>query len=326
MATGTAITSQPLNTAPLLDQIAALRRLPSYDALLAYRDLVRLEAPVIRTRLPDPVIRKKYDNYLSTYERTIPARHFTDHNYAQKLTPVVDLVRSPGIETVIDVACGNGFEAVLFALFGKTVRANDCTIERTTITRTRAEFYRELVGEGFSVSTSLANVMAAAPKLGRHDLVFVQEAISHIHPAEEFLALARDHLIARGGRLAVCDSNGWNPVTRVRISRHLWAERRTLRHYIVELVDVSSGASFLMAEERLFSAPTMKRMMRSVGLTPELTWMSGFSLPLFVRSRTSGIARTIDEMCRRIPGIRSLGGFYTIVASTRQSAKQCESA
>src|SRR5204862_6084143 len=108
--------------------------LPPYERALAYRDAVSLEASEIPPARIDPIVRKKYNNFLATYERPIPARHFTDHNYAQKLVPVLELVRSDKVETILDAACGNGFEAVLFALHGKTVQANDCTMERYTIT------------------------------------------------------------------------------------------------------------------------------------------------------------------------------------------------
>src|SRR5437868_5671786 len=106
-------------TRPIRDLIREIPTLSPYDAALAYRDIVRLEAAEIRARLTDPIVRKKYNNYLTTYERAVPARHFTDHNYAQKLVPVLELVRSNKVDTILDAACGNGFEAVLFALHGK---------------------------------------------------------------------------------------------------------------------------------------------------------------------------------------------------------------
>jgi SAM-dependent methyltransferase len=309
-----------LITKELLDRITQLRTLSAYEALLAYRDVVRLESPIIRARLADSTVRKKYDNYLATYERPQPARHFTDHNYAQKLIPVLELVRSPNVTTILDAACGNGFEAVLFALHGKAVRANDCTIERYTITTTRAEFYREMCGPSFQLEVSLTNIMEAQPALREYDLVFVQEAISHIHPAEEFLRLAQQRYLAKGGCLVVCDSNGWNPVTRARISRHLWAEKRTLRHYLVDFVDPHSGKRFLVAEERLFSPPTMRRMMRAAGLSPERTWMSGFVVPAWVRDRGNRVVSRIERGCRHMPVLRNLGGFYTIVARSQEDA------
>jgi SAM-dependent methyltransferase len=298
----------------LHDRIAQVRTLSSYEALLVYRDVVRLEAPIIRAQLTNPAIRKKYDNYLATYERRLPARHFTDHNYAQKLVPVLDLVRSSSVHSILDAACGNGFEAVLFALQGKAVHANDCTIERYTIAAVRAAYYRELLGPSFQLTVSAANIMNTAAGLGAFDLVFVQEAISHIHPAEGFLALARDRYLLPAGQLAVCDSNGWNPITRARITRHLWGERRTVRHYLSEFVDARTGERFLVAEERLFGPPSMRRMMRIAGLSPEQTWMSGFALPLLVRARGSRLVRGIETAGRTIPFLRNLGGFYTIVA------------
>ena len=307
--------------ADLIRRVAELRKMPPYQAALAYRDLVRMEAPLIRLRLQDPVVRQKYDNYLKTYERPIPSRYFTDHNYAQKLIPIVELVRSGKVRSVLDAACGNGFEAVLFALFGVSVQANDCTNERYTITQTRAEFYRELVGDSFRLKASLSNIMDGDTALDRYDVVFVQEAISHIHPAEQFLALVSRRYLVPGGRLVVCDSNGWNPFLRARITRHLWAERRTVRHYLVEFTDPRTGRPFLVAEERLFGPPTMRRMLRAAGLVPERTWMSGFALPMLVRRPASSVARWVDRTSRTIPIVRAIGGLYTIVARNPEFAR-----
>jgi SAM-dependent methyltransferase len=293
--------------------IRAIPALPPYDAALAYRDVVRAEVAAIRERIPDMATRGKYEKYIATYFRPQPRGAFTDHNWAFKLTPVLDLIRASDVRRVLDGACGNGFEAVLFALHGKDVVANDCSPERVAITALRAAFYRELCDGTLSLTVTRRNIADPRVTLGVFDCVFVQEAISHIHPAEDFLALTKAQYLTPSGHLVICDSNGWNPVTRLRIMRHLWHEKRTLRHYVVDLVDADTGERFQMAEERLFNPIAMRNMLRRAGLRPEQCYMSGFLSPAIVH-RSLGRARRIERRIAHLPGVRWFGGFYTVIA------------
>lgn len=299
----------------LLAHVQHVRQLPPYEAVLAYRDLVRAEAPMVLEHL-SPQARQKHQQYLSTYFRAGPRRRFTDHNYARKLAPVVSVVRDAQTRRVLDAACGNGFEAVLFALHGCEVRANDCSTARCEIARIRSDLYRDLLGDQFSMRVSASNIVNPESELAGYDLVFVQEAISHIHPAERFLRLAATQYLAPGGRLAICDSNHWNPVTRARVSLALWRERRTLRHFTVECVDPRTGEAFLMAEERLFSPLRMRKMAREAGLVPDALVMSAFLLPALV-GRTGDIA---EQLLARIPLVRLFGGFYLMIARRPDNA------
>lgn len=301
----------------IIDLCRRISTLPPYEAVLAYRDVVRLEEPHIVAMIPDATARGKYSTYMKRFTQRPPGRYLTDHNNAQKLTPTLELVRSPDVASVLDAACGNGFEAVLFALQGKPVHANDISTARITVMQARAAFYRDLLGPALSLSVTCGDAIALADRLQRFDLIYVQEAISHIHPAESFLREVATRLLTPSGRLVICDSNGWNPVTRFRIGRQLWAERRTLRHYIVEMVEPETGRKYLMAEERLFSPPGIRRALRAAGLDLDRLIMSGFTLPQLVRSRRLATARTAEAVFSNVPLVRNLGGFYTAICRRR---------
>jgi 2-polyprenyl-3-methyl-5-hydroxy-6-metoxy-1,4-benzoquinol methylase len=287
--------------------------LPPYKAALAYRDAVRLEIPFVRERVPEGKPRQRYDIYATTYQREERRGKFTDHNFAQKLIPTLELVRSPKVESVLDAACGLGFESLLIALQGKSVTANDCCDPMVETLTVRRDFYREILGDGIKMELCLSNIMRGDPELGQYDMVYVQEAISHIHPAEDFVRLAAERYLNPDGRLVVCDSNHWNPVTRARVSRWLWRTGKTLKHYVVELTDPKTGEKFPMAEERLFSPVKMKGMMRDAGLEVERTVMNCFVLPWMISNKGGGIGVGLDRILARIPGLRLVGGFYTVI-------------
>jgi hypothetical protein len=163
------------------------------------------------------------------------------------------------------------------------------------------------------MTVTCGNAIELGGKVPPMDVVFVQEAISHIHPAEAFVREVARGLLAADGRFIVCDSNGWNPVTRARISRHLWRERRTLRHYVEEQTDPETGRTYLMAEERLFSPRGITRVLEQSGLKVERMAMSGFVLPPMVKSPPKAPLR-LERLPAAIPIVRQFGGFYTAVA------------
>jgi SAM-dependent methyltransferase len=299
--------------------------LPPYEAALSYREVVRLEGAYVAAAIDDPVARGKYETYLRVFTRRPPRRYFTDHNYAQKLQPALELVRSPAASLVLDAACGNGFEAVLFALHGKRVYANDVSSARVAVASARAALYRELLGSDFRLTVMCGNAIDLAAELPSFDVIYVQEAISHIHPAETFLREVAGRLLTADGKLVVCDGNSWNPVTRVRISRHLWAQRRTLRHFVVEQVDPETGRKYLMAEERTFSAWGMRRAFEHAGLAVDRVVMSGFVLPSWVRQPASPAARRIDAWAARVPFAKVFGGFYTAIGTLRRKTPVAKS-
>jgi SAM-dependent methyltransferase len=315
-------------TDPTLVELASIcaeiPRLAPFDALVKYREAVRLEGPHVERMLPDAVARGKYRTYLGRFTLKPPRRYFTDHNYAQKLVPAIELLRRASSMRVLDAACGNGFEAILFALHGNPVHANDVSSARTAVASARCEFYARVVGAPLDVTVTCGNAIELRDKIPAMDVVFVQEAISHIHPAETFVREVARGLLADAGRFVVCDSNGWNPVTRVRISRHLWHERRTLRHYVEEQTDPETGRTYLMAEERLFSPMGITRVLEQSGLEVERLAMSGFVLPPMVKSPPKA-PLLWERLSAAIPVVRQFGGFYTVIARARARHPSCPS-
>jgi SAM-dependent methyltransferase len=304
--------------AEIVRRCREIPHLPPYDAALSYREVVRLEGPHVAAGIADEAARGKYLTYLKTFTRLPPQRYFTDHNYAQKLQPAIELVRSASVSVVLDAACGNGFEAVLFALHGARVYANDVSSARVAVASVRAALYRELLGPEFQMTVMCGNAIDLAAELPSFDMIYVQEAISHIHPAEAFLREVAQRLLSQGGKLVVCDGNSWNPVTSVRLSRHLWSQRRTLRHYVVEEFEPATGRKYVMAMERTFSAWGIRRLFKHAGLEVERVVMSGFVFPFWVRKPAARGARIVERWAAKVPVANAFGGFYTAIGTVRR--------
>jgi len=300
--------------------LRTLDTLAPYEAALAYREVVRLEQPYVSALIDDPFARGKYATYLKRFAQAPPRRYFSDHSYARKLVPALTLARSTRVQSVLDAACGNGFEAVLFALCGKSVVANDISSARVTVTEARRRFYSELLGPAFRLTVTCGSALDVKQQQP-FDMVYVQEAISHIHPAEAFLEGVARRLLARDGRLVICDSNSWNPVTRTRVVRHLWQQRRTLRYFVEEQHELETGRRYLMAEERLFNPSSIAGAMRAAGLEVEAVTMSGFVPPPLIRMPRSPWPERLDRMLSHVPLLRLFGGFYTAVGKLAEGGR-----
>jgi SAM-dependent methyltransferase len=182
----------------------------------------------------------------------------------------------------------------------------------------RTALYRELLGPEFQMDVMCGNAIDLVAELPSFDMIYVQEAISHIHPAEDFLREVARRLLSDRGRLVVCDGNSWNPVTTVRLSLHLWSQRRTFRHYVVEHVEPDTGRKYVMAMERTFSAWGIRRLFKQAGLQVDRVVMSGFVFPFWVRKPAAPAARRIDTWAAKIPVANVFGGFYTAIGTVRR--------
>jgi SAM-dependent methyltransferase len=141
------------------------------------------------------------------------------------------------------------------------------------------------------------------------DVVWTMEAISHIDPAEQFLADVAKNLGDRG-HLVVSDSHIWNPAMAWRV---LKLRRRgvTLRTQKT----TSGGQTVSYAQERLLTVRWLSSMLKQVGFSSVRAQLSVFFPPVLAQSPYLLPACALfDRIMNRIPVIRNVGGIYTVVA------------
>ena len=104
--------------------------------------------------------------------------------YQSRLRYITNLLPSLKRPLILDAGCGLGSESLLFSFLGANVVGVDLNEARLKVAEKRKLFYRDLIrGEAEFV---LGNVFEVIKKQ-KFDIIWMNESISHIHPAERFL-------------------------------------------------------------------------------------------------------------------------------------------
>lgn len=263
----------------------------------------------------DPQETNAVARYYKGLIREPQLRPFYQYNWLRRVTPMVELALSlPPRDKpwqILDAGCGVGTEALLWASLRSdvTVMGVDASSERIAAAKSRLHFYQRIVDHPLSVSFSDLDVHEVIANQS-FDLIWAMESLSHIDPAEQFLAGAYDCLAA-GGRLVISDSHLWNPVMAWRIFklRHHGVSPRTQKR-------LPSGKTISYAQERLFGIGHLTRLLTKIGFEAPDTQLSVFFPPNWSRySFLFRLGLRIDSIGNVVPGLRNLGGIYTLAAS-----------
>ena len=237
---------------------------------------------------------------------------FFRHHASQGLAYILEQVASMGPETaILDIACGMGTQSILYGLLGYTVTGLDISSQDISIAERRTRFYSNQLEHQLKATFVAGNAIDYVQgSNGPFDVVVVLEAISHIHPAEAFLDSVGS-LLSPGGLLIISDTNGLNPAIRWKLFR----EVGTFGYVVREAQDPVTGEVQRHVYKRVFSVPSLGRMLRARGYRIVGSRGSGFVPALLARqSGLFGIARATERLLYSLPGHHMLGTSYTLVA------------
>jgi 2-polyprenyl-3-methyl-5-hydroxy-6-metoxy-1,4-benzoquinol methylase len=159
---------------------------------------------------------------------------------------------------VLDAGSGLGTECILFGLSGAEVLGIDLREERHVVARRRIAFYEETLGLKLQVEFRLTNIFDLRER-DYFDLIWVHNAISHIHPVDGFLNLSRE-MLAPGGDIVVVDANRANLHRKLKpASAHGVGGYTTWK-------DPNTGKEIVYAVERDLSVIEQCRAMEKAGL------------------------------------------------------------
>jgi colanic acid/amylovoran biosynthesis protein len=242
--------------------------------------------------------------------------HAAVQGYAARLAALVREIRRRGAPRLLDAGSGVGSEAILAALLGADVTGIDLTPSKTALAASRRPFYEAACRRPLALRFLVADVIAHLQGEPGYDVIWVNEAISHIHPAEEF-AVAAFRSLRPGGVLIIADANALNPVARWRAAR-----LRGARNWYVHRRARISGEELAaeVAEERLFTCRSLPAMLRRAGFRVGRPDMHGFMGTFFLPDSwpfhpfVGALLKTVQETARRVPGLRCFGSSMTVIA------------
>ncbi len=241
---------------------------------------------------------------------------FFRHHFSQRLAYVLEQMGNAGPgATVLDVACGMGTQAILYGLMGYSVTGLDINTQDIAIAQRRTQFYSHPLGRPLNINYMVASATDYALGDSRpYDVVVVQEAISHIHPAESFLDNIGNLLIP-GGLLIVSDTNALNPLVRLKLFREVGSWSYVVR----EARDEVSGEVQRYAYKRVFSVPSLAHMLRARGFRRRGARGSGFIPPVVARTKALfRAAKGMERLLYMLPGHYLVGTSYTLAVQKRK--------
>jgi 2-polyprenyl-3-methyl-5-hydroxy-6-metoxy-1,4-benzoquinol methylase len=291
---------------------------PSFSSWRVAESFVRLlqqELSFRRARdLDDSYLRLRYEP--AFFSRQGRFNHLAVRGYATRLSPLMDEIRRRGAPRLLDSGSGIGSESILAALLGADVTGMDLAPSKIAYAASRIPFYEEIGHRPLALKFIAANVIGHLRDAPGYDLVWANEAISHIHPAEEFVAAAFQGL-RPGGWLVIADANALNPVARWRAAR-----LRGSSDWYVHRRSILSNEALAddVAEERLFTSRTLPALLRQAGFQVRQLDVHGFMGSFFLprawqfSSWLGAIMAAFQQGAKRVPLVRRLGSSMTVIA------------
>lgn len=245
---------------------------------------------------------KSLRGYYSNYN--LKNANYYGHYYAQRVRDAVNFVLNSLSPSVLDAGCGVGSESLLFSLLGSNVIGVDLNKERLMVAKARTRYYEDKFGMNLPVKFILKNVLKFyEPE--QFDLIWAMESISHIHPIEGFLKVARENLKPEG-IVIISDTNNFNPYARFKA----WEDHRKGGLYTT-VEDPESSELVPYAQERILSILDIKNLLEKNGFKVLWSRCPGYipRLPLF----PSNFMKPLDDVVSGIPIIGSLGVIYVVI-------------
>ena len=230
--------------------------------------------------------------------------HFA-HRYAQRIQHLVTNV-TEGTKA-LDAGCGLGSESILAGILGAHVIGVDLIEPWLNAARKRLQLYEDVLGRNVSTDFRAQSVFDIRDTF---DVIWSLESISHIDPAEDFIAFAYDRL-NKGGKLIISDPNKLNPLI-------FWNARRDAKRHgglHSAIKNPQTGEMVPYAYERVFDVFSIKRLLLRNGFVIEsfhhnalLPWLPRLNI------RHRNISLYLEKVMPPILPLRWLAGIYTVVA------------
>ncbi len=249
--------------------------------------------------------------------------------YAKRRSYTLECIRNDERAMVLDAGCGFGSDSFLFASLGASVTGIDISDDQIQIAEKRKRYYEEGLSQELVVKFESANLDQYRSDLDNLSLTWFASVLAAVSDQDSLFSWL-NQLTRPGGRVVVTDMNLRNPFFSSREwLRRQKAKRRNpefaasanfgamfrrtgrvgARYFPRENSDSQKG--FVFDDVQFFTPNTCAKLMINSGFRVETVDYSACTPPLPSESLTVAAERTTGA----VPGLRSLGYFYTVVGS-----------
>lgn len=262
----------------------------------------------IKTELKKPKISESgyqtLKDYYFSWRKDFPL--IRQYYYLERVLPVVNLIKTKKIKTILDIGCGCGSEAILFALLNCQVLGIDINKERLNCAQERKSYYENLLEKKLKIKFELENFFDL--KIDKKfDFIWILETIHHIEPPLEALQLAY-YFLNKNGYIGISDPNGLNPLVQIK----LFLERGIIFHK--EVLNPKSGKMIPYGIENIFTVLKVRQMLKRAGFKIKEISYQRFLPAIKLTEKYFKTFKLIEDLLRKIPFLKNFGVGYTIIA------------
>lgn len=276
---------------------------------------------------------KEYMATLGKYRIENENNHISEYHFINRLQDVVTLILGKNNPAVLDVGSGLGTESLLFGLLGAKVLSVDIHPIRTEIAKRREIWYRNNIYGDLRMEFVQRDIIQLLNEMikGKGDfipnIIWLNEAISHIFPPEEFINLAYS-IMEVNSNIIISESNPQNPFVRLKnwrdresryknMSKH---EREQFKKgkiflYPWKFLDPTTNKEVSICNEKLWRPSQLKIMLESVGFSIEKINIIRFIPDFLLTKHFIKIWSRIESYIKYIPFLSRLGIRQIIIAS-----------
>lgn len=274
----------------------------AYNKAINFYDLIKEE--IIKSNL---LYGEEDANKLKIYYTNLykdkELNNFRRHYYGLRVMHLIRNIRDNKI--ILDAGCGTGSEAILCGILGGKIVGVDISGEQLILAQKRVKYYENKLNININIRFSVKNILN---HFGQYDLIWANEAISHIDPIEDFFKISYNNLKS-GGKLIIADANKLNPYISYLAKK---SQRIGGRKYRI-VADLNTGKKVVITLERIFSILTIKRLLtekfRSIYIYP-----FGY-YPPFIFTRFERICKKVEKnLFVKLPLFNILSGGYVAIA------------
>jgi len=241
--------------------------------------------------------------YYTMYRKKGKAFDFAQFYYKKRVTPLVKNIYS-GL-AILDAGCGVGTESILFSSFGGKVTGVDIKESRIETAKKRKEYFEKKLNTHLEIQFKFENIMNHS---GKYDLIWINEAISHINPLNKFINRCYKNLNPNG-KLVIVDANKTNPIVYRNSKLDQKRSGGIIKTFSVR--DPKTNKEISYAVERVFHIPSIKSILSKLFDVKEVDTF-GY-IPYFLFRFFPEFFKILENQISKLPIIKNLSGIYSLV-------------
>ena len=250
-------------------------------------------------------IKEYYTNFLK-HPKLIK---FYEYNWATRVMSIIPFIKeqTAGIR-ILDAGCGVGTESLFFSSLNPNAEVIGVDIfSYCQAAQKRRLYWEQAVKKPLNVTFRREDIMDFVPE-GLFDIIWVEEAISHIYTPDLFIQKMHKYL-KKGGLIFVSDTNLLNPYIYYRILKM----RGFKKAEFIESKDEETGKTMKVFDENILTISGIEKTLKKHNFTILQRNTHGF-IPRSIFSYSNSISRKLDIFLSKLPMINLFGGIYTVVA------------